>query len=149
MRSDVHTDDSSTLVLRTQAQSSEDLVHSLGMAETTTRATIARNVRLLRDKAGWSQSKLAKIAKIAQTAVSYIEKPDGKSPTVETLEAIACAFGVPNWTLLIPFENMDPKLLQALDKLVEQYAKLPDDGRTQVQRTSDQESRYAQAAKVA
>lgn len=54
---------------------------------------LAENVRRLRQQRGWSQEELAHRAKRHRTFISQIERKI-KSPTLETVEHIAAAFGV-------------------------------------------------------
>jgi len=42
---------------------------------------ISKNIKLLREKFGWNQSKLASEAGITAAALSKIEKGDGRVPT--------------------------------------------------------------------
>lgn len=112
-----------------------------------TRAVIARNVKALRTARNWSQTRLAERAGIAQTAISYIEREDGKSPAVDTLEAVASALRVPTWTLMLP--DMPPAMATtaALDKLVHTYTHVSDEGRATIDAIAEAESRYANLPK--
>jgi len=142
MFADVHADDSSTLVLLLQDHSALPSEHDFLM-DKETRRTLAENVKRLREAEGWAQVKLAQKAGIAQTAVSYVERPDKKSPTLDTICALAGAFGVPAWTLLIPSDNLDPSHMNDLNGIVETYTHLPSEGQDQVRRVAESESRYA------
>jgi len=65
--------------------------------DTTTRldrADLARNLKRLRDKRGWSQEELAgEAGDLRQAAVSEIETGRA-NPTLDTLERLATALGV-------------------------------------------------------
>lgn len=113
-------------------------------ARRTPRVLIARNIRQRRKAAGLTQGGLAEAAGLAQTAVSYIEREDGKSPTVGSLEAIATALKVPVWALLLDVEALEPAALNALEALVQAFLRLPDEGRSQLTRVADGELRYMQ-----
>ena len=71
------------------------------MIPSTTRRTVATTIRRLRELGKLSQAALAHRAGIAQTAVSSCEQPDGKSPRLDTLTAIAGALDVPVWWLFL------------------------------------------------
>jgi transcriptional regulator with XRE-family HTH domain len=108
-----------------------------------TRQIVAANVRRLRNALNWSQSTLGKKAGIAQTAVSSVEQPDGKSPQLDTLEALATALNVPTWTLLIDADDLTAAKMTTLDVLAKSFAHLPASGQEQVTRVAEAEARYA------
>lgn len=54
---------------------------------------LAANVKRLRRERGWSQEELADRAQRHRTYVSQIERVT-KSPTIDTVDRIAVAFGV-------------------------------------------------------
>lgn len=145
MRCYVHAQNPSTKVLALQRNNTWRLVHAYFM-DSTTRKHVAENVLRLRKQRGWSQTELASKAGVGQTTVSSVERPEDKSPTLETLEQLAQAFGVPAWTLLIDSDDMDPAGMRALDGLVRSFAKLPQSGQDQVSRVADAEARYAKVS---
>jgi transcriptional regulator with XRE-family HTH domain len=112
-----------------------------------TRAALARNVRKLRDRHDWTQTDLARRAGIAQTAISYVEREDGKSPTVETLVAIANALRLPAWVLLLPELPTDAELLARLERLTHTYLHIEPNGQRTLDAVADAEMRYASARK--
>lgn len=58
------------------------------------KADLARNLKRLRDKHGWSQEELAaRAGDLRQAAVSEIETCQA-NPTLDTLECLAVALGV-------------------------------------------------------
>ena len=57
--------------------------------------SVSENIRKPRQKKGISQDRLSKEADIALNTVVKIETGESPSPTVETLEKIAKALGVP------------------------------------------------------
>lgn len=66
------------------------------------RAALARNVKILRIRMGWSQAELAAVAgELRQAMISQIETGRA-NPTMVTLEQIAAAFGVRVYDLLKP-----------------------------------------------
>lgn len=64
----------------------------------------ARHVRLLRLQRGWSQPELADRVGLSTTAIQSLEAGK-KSPTLRTLDAIAHAFEVEAFQLLVPVEG--------------------------------------------
>lgn len=144
MRAYVHGLKPSTKVPPVQSPNASRSGHHLDM-DTTTRKTVATNVKRLRALRGWAQTELAAKSGVAQTTISSVERPEDKSPTLDTLSQLADAFDVPPWTLLVDSDDLDPARMRAMDGLVRSFAKLPPDGQDQVSRVADAESRYAKA----
>lgn len=141
---DVHNPKPSTGVLGKQHQKIRHLLHAQIM-DNKTRKIVAHNIKRLRISKNWNQTELGKRAGVGQTTVSSIENPDGKSPTLEILAALAKAFDVPEWTLLVDGSCLDAQQLRTLDHLIHTYADLPESGKSQVQRVAEAEERYAKA----
>ena len=141
----VHGAKTSTQVLNPQPQKTTPLRHIHAM-DTNTRKIVAFNVRRLREARSWNQTVLGEKAGLGQTTVSSIEQPEGKSPNLESLTAIAKALGVPEWTLLVDGSALDAVQLKTLDHLVHTYADLPATGKKQVQRVAEAEERYSKAS---
>ena len=55
---------------------------------------IAKRIKELRKKAGWSQQKLAEKAGLSYNAITKIEQGVAKQPTIQTMIKIANAFKV-------------------------------------------------------
>jgi transcriptional regulator with XRE-family HTH domain len=55
---------------------------------------LSKNLKKLRDKKGFSQDRLAKLADVANNTVIKIEQGENKNPTLETLKKLANALGV-------------------------------------------------------
>jgi len=56
---------------------------------------VSKNIRKLRQKKGISQDRLSKEADLALNTIVKIETGENPNPTLETLEKIAKALGVP------------------------------------------------------
>ncbi|MEM4326191.1 MAG: helix-turn-helix transcriptional regulator [Candidatus Pacearchaeota archaeon] len=56
---------------------------------------VSENIRKLRQKKGISQDRLSKEADLALNTIVKIETGENPNPTLETLEKIAKALGVP------------------------------------------------------
>lgn len=106
------------------------------------RETLAKNLRWLLDKHGWSERSLAKRSKVAQKTVNNILN-EVSSPTLDKLEAIAAAFGLTSWQLIMP--SLPKELLDSpcIPRILERYASLDDDGREYIDRTLDRETKIA------
>ena len=63
------------------------------MAESS-KNNIAKTVQRLREKAGLSQKKLARLADVSNNTLINIETGKQDNPTIETLKKIAKALGV-------------------------------------------------------
>jgi len=55
---------------------------------------LAKRLKELRKKAGWSQQKLAEKAGLSYNAITKIEQGTAKRPTIQTMIKLADAFGV-------------------------------------------------------
>ena len=55
---------------------------------------LAKRVRELRNKKGFSQEKLARLANVSYNTVVKIESGESKNPTFQTMTGIASALGV-------------------------------------------------------
>ena len=64
------------------------------MAESS-KNNIARTVKRLREKAGLSQEKLARLADVSNNTLINIEAEKQNNPTIETLKKIAKALNTP------------------------------------------------------
>ncbi len=55
---------------------------------------LAKRIKELRKKNGWSQQKLAEKASLSYNAITKIEQGTAKHPTIQTIVKIADAFGI-------------------------------------------------------
>jgi transcriptional regulator with XRE-family HTH domain len=109
---------------------------------------LADNVRRLMADTGLSQEGLAKRAGISQRAVGYLvnyRDAQDRHPTTQTIAAIALAFDLEVWQLMMP--NLPFELVRSkrLARLIENYVDAPESGRAQVERIAESEVRYAVA----
>ena len=142
---DVHAANVSTKMLTAQSPNVRANGDHLDM-DSNTRKTVATNVKRLRALRGWTQTDLGTKSGIAQTTISSVERPEDKSPTLDTLSQLAAAFDVPPWTLLVDLDGLDAGRLRAMDGLVRSFAKLPPDGQDQVSRVAEAEMRYSKVS---
>jgi transcriptional regulator with XRE-family HTH domain len=115
--------------------------------ETRTRRAVARNVKALRKQSGLTQGQLALKAGTAQTVISYVEKPDGKAPAIDTLDDIAQALKVPAWALMMDLDEVDPLVLARAGHVVNDYLGVREEGRKEIERVAAAERRYDTAPK--
>ena len=73
---------------------------------------ISSIIKLLREKLGWNQSKLASEAGITAAALSKIEKGDGRVPTIVVLSKIASALKVQPYQIT----GEEPQKLSEVDE---------------------------------
>lgn len=82
-------------------------------ADAVLRASIANQIKGLREQAGWSQKRLAQAIGTAAPAISKLENVNDKTfPSVRTLRKIAAAFDV---ALIIRFESWNGWLTWIID----------------------------------
>ncbi|MFL9932570.1 helix-turn-helix transcriptional regulator [Paraburkholderia sp. RL18-103-BIB-C] len=72
------------------------------------RSLIATNVRLSRAYLNWQQDELANRAGLHRTYIGGLERGE-RNITVDSLERVALALGIPAWHLLNP--DFNPKTL--------------------------------------
>lgn len=81
-----------------------------------TKAIVPFQIRILREQRGWSQAKLAKLAKTTQAAISRLEDPDYGGISISTLLKLASCF---DNALLVKFVPFSKLLLEYADKSAE------------------------------
>lgn len=99
---------------------------------------------------GDSQKSLAARAGLSQRAVGDLltyGKTHYKSPTIRTSDAIADAFGLPLWVLLVPELDLDLLKSPELASLITHYRDAHWDGRANIVRVAESEVRYAVLAR--
>jgi transcriptional regulator with XRE-family HTH domain len=67
--------------------------------------TLVKNVRSLMESEGLSQQRLAKRSGVSQAAIGYLlryKDEQDRHPTTQTVEALARAFGLQAWQLMMP-----------------------------------------------
>ena len=82
-------------------------------AENLLNASVASQIKVLREQRGWTQAILAKEAKMSQSTISEMEDPDYSSWTLRTLKRLAKVYDV---RLKVSFEEYG-SLVQDLDSL--------------------------------
>ncbi|HET6631553.1 MAG TPA: helix-turn-helix transcriptional regulator [Rhodanobacteraceae bacterium] len=107
---------------------------------------IRDNVRRLMNDRGMSQRALAKAAGVSQSSVGYLLRYrdiNDRHPTTSTIEAIAGAFGVQTWQLLIPEMPLELLTSPRMAALLLNYKDAAPEGRANLERIAESEKRYA------
>lgn len=95
---------------------------------TSTRDTLARNLKTLMTIRGWTQVQLAEKSGVSQTMISSILGAKSGC-SVETADALGLAFGLTGWHLLMPGLTEDLLKSKAVQKLLESYIAESPEGR--------------------
>lgn len=103
------------------------------------RQTLARNVRHLMEGHGHSAYDLARISGVSQRTVLNIINADTDA-RLDTVDAIAEAYGLAGWHLIIPTLPADLIDSPAISKMVGYYAKMPPEDRSYIDTTIAREA---------
>jgi transcriptional regulator with XRE-family HTH domain len=82
----------------------------MAAAKDSIKEVLAANTRALMDRRGWKQERLAKAAGLSQTHVGNVLRKEVE-PTTAVIAALAKAFEIPHWLLLVP--NLPIELLDS------------------------------------
>lgn len=103
------------------------------------RDTVAANMRMLIDERAWSQEELGKKAKVSQRHISnMLNRKTGAS--FETLHAVAGAFGIPGWMLMIDRLSVDLLNSQKIPLLVASFRDAGPDGKALIEKLAEREA---------
>lgn len=105
-----------------------------------TRETLARNLAALMAETGWNQVELSRRSGVSQRQISNILRQE-TGCSIEHADAIAKAFGLHGWHLIMPTLRRDIET-GALTRLVDRYASSSVEGRAAIDRVAELESRY-------
>lgn len=105
------------------------------------RTVVAHNVRALMDRRGWTQKQLEAESKVSQRHISSVV--NGKAAlTYDTLDALAAAFKLPGWLLLLPELPVELLDSQKIPLLVGFYRDAGPEGRELVGRLAEREAHH-------
>ena len=114
-----------------------------------TRESLARNLRYLMDHhptptgtERWSQTAVADKAGIAQRSVGYMLDPQGPSPKLESVDAVARVFGLEGWHLIISTLIDDLESGTSIRVIYDAYMDSTPEGRRHIQRVAQREQEY-------
>lgn len=110
----------------------------------STRETLAKNLRTLLDITGWTQDELARRSGVSQRMISSILNLQ-TGCSVETADALAAAFGLTGWHLIMPNLTKDLLASKAVQTLLECYLSASDEGRTLIDAIATREAQLAKS----
>lgn len=105
---------------------------------------VAANVSALMEQRGWSQQELERRSGVAQKTVSNIVRT-GSTGTGK-LAAIAFAFGLEPWMMLLP-RAADIQQPKKLSGLMRDYFDCDREGQEHIEKAAERESAYQRARK--
>jgi transcriptional regulator with XRE-family HTH domain len=110
-------------------------------ARPTVGKTLADNLKALMQRRDWSQAQLADKSGVSQRHISNVLRAQTSS-SVESVDALANAFGLPGWLLLIP--GLDVTLMDGplIPRLVSFYRGAGPEGRELIERLAERESHH-------
>jgi len=120
--------------------------HRVACMNGSTRKALADNVTWLMKDRGWKQPEMARRASVSQRYISDLRNPDGPSPTLRTIEAVAAVFRLPQWALLIEYPDKTVLKDQRLTKVVDIYTQVSPDSREHIAYESSRELAHHQRA---
>lgn len=105
------------------------------------RQALAANVKYLMDEHGDNQKTLAKRSGVSQSNIHYVVATD-RHVRLDTVEAIAAAYGLEGWHLINP--NLPADLLESptLKKLIQTYIESSPEGRAMIDAVAEREAAY-------
>lgn len=106
----------------------------------STRDTLAGNLKTLMALRSWTQVQLAEKSGVSQTMISSVLNARSGC-SVETADALAHAFGLTGWNLLMPGLSEDLLKSKAVQKLLESYVHASPEGQALIDAMALRESR--------
>lgn len=106
------------------------------------RAVLAANLRALKDRRDWTQTEVANKAHISQRYVSSVLNQE-QAPTTEIVDALASAFGLPGWLMLVPDLPVELLDSQDLPLIIKHYLGAGPDGRALLDKLAEREFHHS------
>ena len=109
-----------------------------------TKEILSNNLKLLMKNKKCTQVVLHQKSGVDQKTISNIINPDAtkNGPTLVNITAVANAFGLETWHLLIKDLPIDVLLSKSLEKMVHNYVTIDKSGRENLERIAKNEVRY-------
>jgi transcriptional regulator with XRE-family HTH domain len=107
-----------------------------------TNDTLVTNLRALMKATKMTKQVLHQKSRVSERMIGYILAHERK-PTVEIAEALASAFGLTGWQLIMPDLPIEIAKSGKLDELIHNYSLSSESGREYINRVAEQESKYS------
>lgn len=105
------------------------------------RTAVAANVRALMDRRELTQMQLCAKSGVSQRHISNLINAKG-GPGAEVLDAVASAFGLPGWLLMIPGLSVEILDSHSIPLLVESFISAGPEGRELIARLAEREATH-------
>ncbi len=111
----------------------------------STRTIVVNNLKSLMTEFGIQKQDLPKKSGVSSRMVSYILAGE-RTPSIEILDKLASAFGITGWQLMVP--NLHASLVRngRLEKLIQSYVEIAEEGRELIDRVAQRETEYKRAS---
>ncbi len=106
----------------------------------STRASLSKNLRTLMTIRAWNQMELSKKSGVSQRMISSILSEESGC-SVETADALAHAFGLHGWHLIMPNLTEDLLKSKAVQDLIDSYLNASPEGRALIDAMAARESK--------
>lgn len=105
---------------------------------------LAQNLDLLMGIDGYTQTSLAKKSGVNQKTIGNMLNPETtkNGPTLSNISAVAKVFNLETWHLLVPEQPIEVLKSKEIEDLVMNYSKIDQGGRKNLNRISENETRY-------
>lgn len=94
------------------------------------------------ERHGYTQKGLADRAGVSQRTISNLLDPEKHSPTLESVDAVAAAFGLEGWHLIIPTLVDDLEGDTSIASMVKAYMRSSQNGKRHILRVAEREAEY-------
>ena len=109
--------------------------------KTSTAECFANNLRLLMRLSAVNQTELAKMSGVSQKTISNILKGT-QTPTIETADLLAAAFGLEGWHLIMPNLPSDLVSSPTIEALFSSFLGASAGGREMIIKVAEREAEY-------
>lgn len=103
--------------------------------------TFTRNLKMLLMETGMDLDTLVKKSGVSKRMIQYILSGE-KKPTIERADAIAGAFKLDGWVMLMPDLRADLLKNGHLRELIKHYSEASEDGRNYICHVAEKEASY-------
>ena len=107
--------------------------------------TLARNLRFLMDRYGYSEAEVARMASVSQKTVNNMLNMRSGAK-LDMVDQIAHVFGLNLWHMIMPALPDEYPRLADLDALMENWHNAGDQGKEMIQMIADREASYSKSS---